>query len=158
MTEEKELLFTIKNRAFSDLKNAVLNPDGSPAYSIRKDPAPLDSRDKYIFTDHTSKNEFFAWVERNLFHRVKNNSVRSIFFFSPLEIFIEAESFFGELCIKRGGISEFDIFLNGSKQGIISKKRITCDIIDDPALLAVLYVFTNYIARKEEICRAADST
>lgn len=155
-TPEKQPLFIIKNKEFLSTEKIILNHDGTEAYSIKKDPKPLDSRDKYIFTDHATKNEFYAWVDCDIYKRVKAIPFFKFFFFSPFEIFIEAESFFGELCIKRGGISSFDIFLNGKKHGAITGKSIVCDSIDDAALLTVLYAFTDYISSTEENYRTED--
>lgn len=157
-TTDKQALFIIKNQACTELEKIISRPDGMPVYSIKKDPIPLDHRDKYIFTDYISKNEFFAWIDHEIFKIRKPSLLYRCFLFSPLEIYIEAESFFGELSIRRSGISRFDIFINGRKKGIISRKKVICDDIDDAGLLSVLYAFTDYIINSEEVCRIADAT
>lgn len=154
---ENKTLFIIKGTNFFKSGKIILSPDGTPVYSVMKALKPLDHRDKYIFTDCISKNEFFAWIDRDIFKKRKSSPLYKCFLFSPLEIYIEAESFFGELCIRRGGISEFDILINGSKHGSITNRKITCDTIDDAALLSVLYVFSTCISRGEELCRTADA-
>lgn len=151
-------VFIIKNKSIFSIEKTIFFTDGSRAYSVRRDPKPLDRRDKYIFTDYASKNEFYAWADIAAYQNHKSIPLYKYFFFSPLEIYIEAESFFGELCINRSGISKFDIVINGRKRGNITSKRIICDDIDDAGLLAVLYVFSLYIIHSEEICRIADAT
>lgn len=151
-------LFIIKNKSFFSPEKTILRPNGMPAYSVKIDPNPLDRRDKYIFTDCESKNEFYAWVDSELYSAAKPIPFYKYFFFTPIEIYIEAESFFGELCIKRSGISKFDILLNGIKHGNITSRKIICEDIDDAGLLAVLYVFSDYIIHNEERYRIADAT
>lgn len=155
---EGNVLFIIKGKSFFSLEKTVLYPDATPAYSVKKDPKPLDRRDKYIFKDYDSKNEFYAWADSEAYQCDKSFPLYKYFFFAPVEIYIEAESFFGELSIRRSGISKFDIFINGRKKGIISRKKVICDDIDDAGLLSVLYVFTDYIINSEEVCRIADAT
>ncbi len=152
---DKNTLFIIKSKSILSTEKVICHTDGTPVYSIRKDPMPLDRRDKYIFTEHTTQNEFYAWVD------ISSNR-KSVPFYKrllsvPFEIHIEAESFFGELLIKRSSVSKFDIYINGRKSGSVSRKHISCDDIDDAGLLSVLYLFTEYIARSENLTRAASS-
>ena len=142
-------IFIIKSARLLSHEKIILRPDGTAVYSIRRDPKPLDRRVKYIFTDCAAKNEFFAWV----------NQVpkRAIFSSYPIKLRIEAESFFGELDIKRVGTSKFAVRINGSDAGTVTRRSIECSEIDDAGLLAVLYVLCRYILSGEEYYRAADA-
>lgn len=156
-TDDKQLLFIIKNKSLFNTEKIILKPDGTAAYSIKRDPKPLDSRDKYIFTDLTSKNEFYAWVDCKLYNRGRKIPIYRQFLFSKLEFYIDAESFFGEICIERIGLSKFDILINGKKRGRITRKSISCEDIDDTALLCVLYALTNYISASEDNIRTENA-
>ena len=153
-----ETIFIIKSKNFFNPEKMIFHPDGSAAYSVKSDPKPLDRRDKYIFTDYSSKNEFYAWVDSRIYESGKSIPLCRYLLFTPIEIYIEAESFFGELCIRRSGISKFDIYVNDRKKGAITSRKIICEDIDDAGLLSVLYVFSNYIVQNEEVCRIADAT
>jgi heme-degrading monooxygenase HmoA len=155
--EKQDTLFIIKNKSFFSSDKNISTTDGTPVFSIKKDLNPLDHRDKYIFTEYSTQNEFYAWVDSNLFQAQKSRPFFKRLMSSPIEIYLEAESFFGELLIQRSGISKFDILLNGSKRGSITRKSIECGDIDDAGLLSVLYLLTNYIVGSEELLHAANA-
>lgn len=116
-------------------------------YSVKIDHKPLDKRIKYIFTEHETQNEFYAWADYKWNDTETNGSalkkLYDIFVTPPIEFYIEAESFFGELCIRRSKFNKFDILINNKLKGLITNHKISCDEIDDKALLAMLYVFQN---------------
>ncbi len=125
-----ETIFIIKSKNFFNPEKMIFRADGSAAYSVKSDPKPLDRRDKYIFTDYSSKNEFYAWVDSRIYESGKSIPLCRYLLFTPIEI----ESFFGELCIRRSGISKFDIYINNRKKGTITSRKITCEDIDDAGL------------------------
>ncbi|MCH5212617.1 MAG: hypothetical protein J1G06_06360 [Oscillospiraceae bacterium] len=153
---EGKPLFIIKSTRFLSSEKIICHIDGSPAYSVKRDPHPLDRRDKYIFTNCDTKNEFFAWVDRDMCHN-RTMTLYKYLVAGPVRLCIEAESFFGELCIEHTVLKRFNISINGKKCGSITSRMISCDEIDDPGLLSVLYVFSLYILSGEEYYRAADA-
>ena len=150
-----EPVFIIKNARIFGTEKIICHNDGSCAYSVRRDPKPLDNRDKYIFTDQDSKNEFYAWVNKDISHG-KNLPFYKYFLLKPINLCIEAESFFGELYLEHIGFGKFNILINGKKCGFMTKHMINCSEIDDLGLLAVLYVFSGYILSGEEYYRVVN--
>lgn len=155
-TTDNEVVYTIKNRSLFDQEKIIYNSDNEIIYTVRRDPKPLDRRAKYIFKENDTGNEFYAWVGCRPYKR-EGAALHRLFLFSPLEFYIEAESFFGEICIRRSGISKFSIFMNGKKEGSITNKSIECDTIDDPALLCVLVNLSKHISDSEDSIRMADA-
>jgi hypothetical protein len=157
ISEDKQTLFIIKSKGFLGTEAIISNPDGTPVFSVKKDPNPLDRRDKYIFTEHSTQNEFYAWAENDVYGGNTPVPIRKRIFSLPVEIRVEAESFFGELLIKRSSAFKFGIFINGKSCGFVTRRSIECDNIDNAGLLAVLYLFTNYISGSEELVHAANA-
>lgn len=150
---DKNDLFVIESKRFLTNNKTICDINGKAVYSIRLDPNPLDNRVKYIFTEHETKNEFYAWVDMSLY---SNRTFLSRIFLPPLEFYIEAESFFGEIEIKRKELRKFYILINGKVKGFITKNKISCEDIDDKGLLAMLYVFSVYLSDNEEQFKVAD--
>ena len=121
---------------------------------VKIDPKPLDKRIKYIFTEHETQNEFYAWADYKWNDTETNGSalkkLYDIFVTPPIEFYIEAESFFGELCIRRSKFNKFDILINNKLKGLITNHKISCDEIDDKALLAMLLRFSKLFADNEK--------
>ena len=131
-------------------KYGIYDADGKAVFTIGLDPKPLDNRIKYIFTEHETGNTFYAWTDKHL----GGIHLKNLLSFSPIEYFIEAESFFGEIAVKRTGLNKFDITINGRGKGHITRNKISCEEIDDRGLLAMIYVFSRYLAENERLLKA----
>ena len=46
--------------------------------------------------------------------------------------------------------NKFDILINNKLKGLITNHKISCDEIDDKALLAMLYVFSKFVSDNEK--------
>lgn len=155
LNTENQTEFIIKKNLKTYGEYSVCNNIGEIVYSVKIDPKPLDKRIKYVFTEHETQNEFYAWADYKWNDTETNGSalkkLYDIFVTPPIEFYIEAESFFGELCIRRSKFNKFDILINNKLKGLITNHKISCDEIDDKALLAMLYVFQNLfrIMKKE---------
>ena len=146
--------FIIKKNLKTYGEYSVCNSSGEIVYSVKIDPKALDKRIKYVFTEHETQNEFYAWADYKWNDTETTGSalkkLYDIFVTPPIEFYIEAESFFGELCIRRSKFNKFDILINNKLKGLITNHKISCDEIDDKALLAMLYVFSKFVSDNEK--------
>ena len=149
ISENDNVIYTVSTPLLKKSRY-ISNTDGKAIFTIGLDPKPLDSRIKYIFTEHETGNTFYAWTEKQL----GGIRLRNLLSFSPIEYYIEAESFFGEIAVKRTGLNKFDITINGRKKGYITRNKIFCEEIDDGGLLAMIYVFSRYLAENERLLKA----
>jgi len=149
LSESGETLYIIKHSILDISPLVITDADGNKFFSVRRDPKPLDRRIKYIFAEHETGNEFFAWIKTDF----NGPSLYRYMLSSGLEISLEAESFFGELLIKRRR-GKFELYINERLRGTFTGDTIQCEIIDDPALLTVIYALTKYIIKAEKESRA----
>lgn len=154
LNAENKTEFIIKKNLKTYGEYSICNNFGETVYSVKIDPKPLDKRIKYIFTEHETQNEFYAWADYKWNDETNENGtlkkLYDIFVTPPIEFYIEAESFFGELCIRRSKFNKFDILINNKIKGSITSNKISCEEIDDKALLAMLYVFSKFVADNEK--------
>ena len=154
LNTENQTEFIIKKNLKTYGEYSFCNSSGEIVYSVKIDPKPLDKRIKYVFTEHETQNEFYAWADYKWNDTETNGSalkkLYDIFVTPPIEFYIEAESFFGELCIRRSKFNKFDILINNKLKGLITNHKISCDEIDDKALLAMLYVFSKFVSDNEK--------
>lgn len=149
ISENNNVIYTVSTPLLKKSRN-ISDTDGKVIFTIGLDPKPLDSRIKYIFTEHETGNIFYAWTDRQL----GGMRLKNLLSFSPIEYFIEVESFFGEITVRRTGIKKFDILINGREKGHITRSKISCEEIDDRGLLSMIYVFSLYLAENEKLLRA----
>ena len=131
LNTENQTEFIIKKNLKTYGEYSVCNSSGEIVYSVKIDPKPLDKRIKYVFTEHETQNEFYAWADYKWNDTETNGSalkkLYDIFVTPPIEFYIEAESFFGELCIRRSKFNKFDILINNKLKGLITNHKISCD-------------------------------
>ena len=143
LNTENQTEFIIKKNLKTYGEYSVCNSSGEIVYSVKIDHKPLETQ-----------NEFYAWADYKWNDTETNGSalkkLYDIFVTPPIEFYIEAESFFGELCIRRSKFNKFDILINNKLKGLITNHKISCDEIDDKALLAMLYVFSKFVSDNEK--------
>ena len=63
LNTENQTEFIIKKNLKTYGEYSVCNSSGEIVYSVKIDPKPLDKRIKYVFTEHETQNEFYAWAD-----------------------------------------------------------------------------------------------
>ena len=63
LNTENQTEFIIKKNLKTYGEYSVCNNIGEIVYSVKIDPKPLDKRIKYVFTEHETQNEFYAWAD-----------------------------------------------------------------------------------------------
>ena len=95
LNTENQTEFIIKKNLKTYGEYSVCNSSGEIVYSVKIDPKPLDKRIKYIFTEHETQNEFYAWADYKWNDTETNGSalkkLYDIFVTPPIEFYIEAE-------------------------------------------------------------------
>lgn len=125
--------------------------DGRLLFSVALIPKSFDRPEKYIFTEYETGNVFYARSDISV---VDKNILNSKISIPVLEFSINVESFYGEITVKRKGLTEFQILINGRDKGYITRSRIYCEEIDSVGLLAMIYVFSLYLVNYKNALQA----
>lgn len=138
--ENNNNVFKIKYAGLFSREKRIYDLDNRLIYSVQY---AEDDKNKIIFKNHINNEKFSAVV---------GDKINFCYFLCPKEFYIENKN----ICVRYNERNKYDIIVNGNKDGVISQKSIVSNSIKDKGILAILYVFSDYIINYDDILMASN--
>lgn len=138
--ENNNNIFKVKYAGLFSNEKKIYDTDKRLIYSAAY---KKDDKNIIVFKNHISNDKVYAVV---------GDKISFSYFLCPKEFYIEDKN----ICVRYNDSNKYDILVNGMKDGEISRKSIVSASIKDKGLLAMLYVFSDYIINYDETLMASN--